>query len=124
MIESLESAPILRMLGVASIVTLVIVIVDATVRLLLNYEAIVEDSSWMLAHLAHVPQFVIPFALICYITGGRLREYGFNLKQNPPVFTHRRMLGLGALFGLLTSLKYVPQVPQRRRNSRWLSVTH
>ena len=37
-------------------------------------------------------------------------EYGFNLKQKPPVFTHKRMLGLGALFGLLMSLKYVPSV--------------
>jgi membrane protease YdiL (CAAX protease family) len=108
----LKSAPIIRMLGVTSVVALVIAIVDATLRLLLNYEAIVEDSSWVLGHLAHVPQFVIPFALICYITGGRLREYGFNLKQKPPVFTHRRMLGLGVLFGLLMSLKYVPQAAQ------------
>ena len=106
----LKSAPIIKMLGVTVIVALVIVLVDATLRSLLNYAAMVEDSSWILADLVHVPQFVIPFALMYCITGGRLREYGFNLKQKPPAFTHRRMFGLGALFGLLMSLKYVSQV--------------
>jgi membrane protease YdiL (CAAX protease family) len=108
----LRPAPIIRMLGVATIVAFIIVLGYATLGSLPNSETIVRDSPWILADLAHVPQFLIPFVLICYITKGRLGEYGFNLKQKPPVFTHRRMLGLGALFGLLISLKYVPQVAE------------
>jgi membrane protease YdiL (CAAX protease family) len=105
----LEPAPIVEMLGVTSMVALVIVIADAMFRLLPKCETIVENSFWIRAYLAHAPQFVVPFALICYITRGRLGEYGFNLKQKPPVFTHGRMLGLGVLFGLLISLRFVPQ---------------
>jgi membrane protease YdiL (CAAX protease family) len=97
------------MLGVASMVALVIVVSDALLGLLLKYETVVENSSWIRAYLAHAPQFVIPFAVICYITRGSLREYGFNLKQKPPVFTHGRMLVLGVFFGLLMSLRFAPQ---------------
>jgi membrane protease YdiL (CAAX protease family) len=108
----LKPAPILKMLGVTAIVALVIVLVDDAVRRLPTCEAMVDGSPWVLAHVVHVPQFVIPFALICYLTRGRLGEYGFNLNQRPPIFTHRRMLGLGALSGLLMSLRYLPQVIQ------------
>jgi len=33
-----------------------------------------------------------------------------RVKQKPPVFTHRRMLGLGALFGLLMSVRYISPI--------------
>ena len=67
-----------------------------------------RDAPWLVAHLVHIPQFVLPFALICWITRGRLGAYGFNLRQKPPLFTRVRMFGLGLLFGLLMSVRYVP----------------
>ncbi len=106
----LKPAPILKMLGVVGVVTLIIVLIDAALGLLSNYETLMRDSSWLVADLVHVPQFLIPFLLICYLTKGKLGEYGFNLKQKPPVFTHRRMLGLGALFGLLMSVRYISPI--------------
>lgn len=105
----LKLAPIVRMLGVMAIVALIIVFIDAAFRSLPNYERLAEDS-WILADLVHIPQFLIPFLLICYITKGRVGEYGFNLRENPPIFTHRRMLGIGIFFGLLMSLPYIPQI--------------
>jgi membrane protease YdiL (CAAX protease family) len=65
-----------------------------------------EDASWILAIMVHVPQFVIPFLLIIFTTRGRIGEFGFTTQANPP-FTHRRMLGLGLLFGLLMSIRYI-----------------
>jgi membrane protease YdiL (CAAX protease family) len=106
----LRVAPIIKMLGVTILVGLLIVLIYLAVRLIPNYEALMEESSWVFADLVHVPQFLIPLALICILTRGRLSEYGFNLKQNPPVFTHKRMLALGVFCGLLMSLKYVSQV--------------
>ena len=79
-------------------------------RSLPNYETLAGDSSWILATLVHIPQFLIPFLLICYITKGKLGEYGFNFKVKSPSLTHMRMLGLGVFFGLLMSLKYIPQI--------------
>jgi len=106
----LRPAPIVRMLGVTAIVAAIIVSTYAALQSLPNFEAIMRDSSWIFADLVHIPQFAIPFVLICWITKGRLGEYGFNLKQKPPVFTHRRMLGLGALFGLLMSVRYISPI--------------
>jgi len=106
----LKPTPIVKMLGVVVIVTLIIVLIDAALGSLSNYETLMRESSWLVADLVHVPQFLIPFLLICYLTKGKLGEYGFNLKQKPPVFTHKRMFGLGALFGLFMSLKYISQI--------------
>lgn len=106
----LKPAPILRVVIATVMVAVLIVLVDASFESLPNYETLTEDSSWLLAVLVHIPQFLIAFLLICYITKGRLGEYGFNLKEKPPFFTHRRMLGLGIFFGLLMSLSYIPQI--------------
>lgn len=107
----LKLAPIVKMLGVTAIVALIIVFIDAAFRSLPIYPSLAEDS-WILADLVHIPQFLIPFLLICYITKGKVGEYGFNLRENPPVFTHRRMLGIGIFFGILMSLLYIPQIIQ------------
>ncbi|MBN2390529.1 MAG: CPBP family intramembrane metalloprotease [Anaerolineae bacterium] len=106
----LRFAPIVRMSVVVVIVAAIIVSIYAALQSFPNFEAIMRDSSWIISNLVHIPQFLIPFILICWLTKGRLGEYGFNLKQKPPVFTHKRMLGLGVLFGLLMSLKYVSSV--------------
>jgi len=105
----LKLTPIVRMLGVTAIVALVIVLIDAAFRSLPNYESL-RENSWILADLVHIPQFLIPFLLICYITKGKVGEYGFNLREDPPEFTHRRMLVLGIFSGLLMSLTYIPQI--------------
>jgi len=109
----LKPAPIIKMLGVTIIVVFTIILINTTISSLQYYENIIRDSSWILASLVHVPQFLIPFLLICYITKGRLGEYGFNLKETPPTFTHSRMFGIGALFGLFMSLKYIPQIIEK-----------
>jgi len=98
------------MLGVTAIVTAIIVSIYAALQSLLSFEAVMRDSFWIVADLVHIPQFLIPFVLICWLTKGKLGDYGFNLKQKRPVFTHRRMLILGILFGLLMSLKYVSSI--------------
>lgn len=69
----------------------------------------IRDSGWILADLVHIPQFLIPFFIIYYISKGELGEYGFNLREVPH-FTHKRMLVIGILFGLAMSLKYIPQI--------------
>jgi len=102
----LKPTPIIKMLGVTAIVVLLIIFIDATFRSLPNN----EGFSWVEANLVHIPQFLIPFLLICYITKGKLGEYGFNLKEDPPIFTRKRMLRIGAIFGLLMSLRYIPQI--------------
>jgi len=106
----LRAAPILRAVGVPVVVSMIIVCIDATFRSLPNYEALARESSWILAVSVHIPQFLIPFLLICYITKGKLGDYGFNLKVQSPSLTHGRMLGLGAVLGLLMSLRYIPQI--------------
>jgi membrane protease YdiL (CAAX protease family) len=106
----LRPAPVAKMLGLMTIVGILIFSIYAVLGTLPNFQILVRDSSWVIADLLHIPQFVIPFALICWITKGRLGEYGFNLRQLPPLFTHKRMFGLGVLFGLLMSLKYIPSV--------------
>jgi membrane protease YdiL (CAAX protease family) len=101
--------PIIKMSGLLMLVALIIIIIYALMSSLSSFMNVMRDSSWIFADLVHVPQFVVPFVLICFITKGRLGEYGFNLRQKPPLFTHIRMFGLGAFFGLLMSLKYISQ---------------
>jgi membrane protease YdiL (CAAX protease family) len=101
--------PIIKMSGLLMLVALIIIIIYALMSSLPSFMNVMRDSSWIFADLVHVPQFVVPFVLICFITKGRLGEYGFNLRQKPPLFTHIRMFGLGAFFGLLMSLKYISQ---------------
>jgi membrane protease YdiL (CAAX protease family) len=106
----LKFSPIVRMSGVAVGVAAIIVAIYAVLKSSPNFDAIIRDSSWIIADLLHIPQFLIPFVIIYGLTKGRLGEYGFNLKQKPPVFTHRRMLGIGVIFGLLMSLKYISPI--------------
>ncbi|RLI14543.1 MAG: hypothetical protein DRO43_03720 [Candidatus Hecatellales archaeon] len=73
-----------------------------------SYYANIKDS-WILADLVHIPTFMIPFLLICYITGGNLKEYGFNLNEEK-FFTHKRMVTVGVFFGILLSLRYILQI--------------
>ena len=89
------------MLGVTALVALLIVVIVNRFQSL---------DSWILADLVHVPQFVLPFLIIYYITKGRPREYGFNLRQTPPIFTHRRMFFVGLIAGTIMSLRYIPQI--------------
>ena len=97
----LRPTPILKMLVVTALVVLSIVAIYVSYKWL---------DPWVLASLVHIPQFLIPFLIICYVTKGKLREYGFNLKQAPTTFTHKRMLIVGAIFGFLLSLRYIPQI--------------
>jgi membrane protease YdiL (CAAX protease family) len=106
----LKPVPIIKMLGVATVVTLSIMLIDATLRSFPNHETLTEEYSWFVADLVHIPQFLIPFLLICYLTKGKVGEYGFNVREGPPFFTHRHMLGLGVFAGLLLSLRYISQV--------------
>ncbi len=101
--------PIIRMLSITIIVVLIIVFIYVTLRTFSYYETLIKDSSWILAYLVHIPQFVIPFLLINYISKGGLGEYGFNYKEKPP-FTHKRVIGIGIFFGLLMSLEYIFQI--------------
>lgn len=105
----LKLEPIVKMLGATAIVVVLIVLINTWFRLLPNYESLIRDSGWVLVDLVHVPQFLIPFLLIYYISKGKLEEYGFNLREVPH-FTHKHMLVLGILFGLAMSLKYIPQI--------------
>lgn len=104
----LQPVPILKMLGATAIVALCIVAIIMASKSLPNYESL--KDSWILADLVHIPQFLIPFLIICYLTKGKLREYGFNLKEAPPTFTHKRMFMIGIISGSLLSLMYIPQI--------------
>jgi membrane protease YdiL (CAAX protease family) len=104
----LELAPIAKMVAVTALVAAMIVAIYRGLNSLPDLVAITRESPWMVSDLVHVPQFVVPLALIYVITKGRLATYGFNANQKPPLFTHTRMLGLGAAFGALMCFKYVP----------------
>ena len=106
----LRAAPILKMVGVTALVGAVIVAMVVALRSLPDFETTSRESPWVLSILVHVPQFAIPFAIIAGITRGRISSYGFNARQKPPLFRHVNMLALGAAFGLLLSLRYVPQI--------------
>ena len=105
-----KSLPIIMTLSIIILVSIVIILINTYIKSFPNYENIVNNSSWMIAHLVHIPQFLIPFLIICFITKGKLSEYGYNMNQKPPAFTHIRMFILGVSFGLLLSLKYLPQI--------------
>jgi membrane protease YdiL (CAAX protease family) len=107
---NLKPGPIIKMTGVAVFVGITIILINAQVRADPNCWNLVEDSTWILATLVHIPQFVIPFLIIYSIAGGRLSAYGFNRNQKPPVFTHRKMFYLGVICGLVISLRYVSQI--------------
>ena len=96
----LRPGPIFRMLVVTLLVALCVFII--AMRL--------DVSPWLLAFLVHVPQFVVPFSIIFYLTNGEPRSYGFNLNEDPPEFSHRRMLLIGLLSGLVLSVRYVGQI--------------
>jgi len=98
------------MLTVTVTVAILIYYINALLLSLPNYETIRIESSWIFADLVHVPQFLIPFIIILYITKGRPSHYGFNLKEDPPEFTHKRMLIIGLCSGLLMSIKYITQI--------------
>jgi len=106
----LKHKPILKMLTVTVTVAILIYYINALLLSLPNYETIRIESSWIFADLVHVPQFLIPFIIILYITKGRPSHYGFNLKEDPPEFTHKRMLIIGLCSGLLMSIKYITQI--------------
>jgi len=106
----LKHKPILKMLAVTVTVMISIYYINAMLLALPNYETLRMESSWIFADLVHVPQFLIPFIIILYITKGRPSHYGFNLKEDPPEFTHKRMLIIGLCFGLLMSIKYIAQI--------------
>ena len=110
MCMKLKFTPILKMLTVTVTVAISIYYINAMLLDLPNYETLMIESSWIFADLVHVPQFLIPFIIILYITKGRPSQYGFNLKQEKPEFTHRRMLMIGLLSGLLMSIKYLIKI--------------
>ena len=96
----LRSAPIFRMLAVSLVVAWSIFIISENI----------QGSPLLLAILVHVPQFVIPFAIILYMTHGNPRSYGFNLEEDPPEFSHRRMFFIGLVSGLVMSIQYLVQI--------------
>jgi membrane protease YdiL (CAAX protease family) len=106
----LKPAPILKVIGITVIVSLAIVFINLAYKSLPIYKSLARDSSWIQAILVHIPQFLISFLLICYISKGKLGEYGFNLKVKSSSLSHMRMLSLGFFFGLLMSLRYIPQI--------------
>lgn len=106
----IKLAPVIKMIFLTAVVALIIIFIDFTLQSVSDYEILKKTSSWIFSDLVHIPQFLIPFLLICYITKGKIGEYGFKLRQKPPIFTHWHMFGLGTLFGLLLSLKYIPQI--------------
>jgi membrane protease YdiL (CAAX protease family) len=105
----LKPAPILKMLSVSVGVALLVILIDALLKSSADGRTLMATYPWLPAQLVHVPQFLLPFVLIVYITKGRLRTYGFNLGQDPH-FTHKRVLAIGVVFGLIMSLKYIPQI--------------
>jgi membrane protease YdiL (CAAX protease family) len=105
----LPLAPLVKMTALTLLVALAVALLTEAIKRHPNYGHIAEVSSWILADLAHVPQFAIPFAFILVLSKGRLRAYGFNLNQKLPTFTHLRMLGLGVLCGTLMSVQTIMQ---------------
>ena len=96
----LRPLPILLMLTVTLTVALNIYIIYSFVTV----------SPWLLAILVHIPQFLLPFLIILYLTAGKPGEYGFNLNEDPPEFSHRRMLFIGLLSGVVLSIPNFIQI--------------
>jgi membrane protease YdiL (CAAX protease family) len=63
-----------------------------------------------MATLVHVPQLIIPLSIILYISNGKPSGYGFNLKEDPPEFSHKRMLFIGSISGLVLSVQYFVRI--------------
>jgi membrane protease YdiL (CAAX protease family) len=101
--------PILKMLSVTIIVALAIVFAYAVIRMNPNFESIVEHSSWIIADIVHIPQFVIPFLLIFLISSGKISEFGFNFRPKSSSLTHAKMFVLGLIFGILMSIQPITQ---------------
>ena len=102
--------PIIKMLCVEFVVAISIILINSSVNSIPKLSSIIAGSSWILATLVHVPQFLLPFLMILYLSKGRLEQYGFNLNESLPFFTRIRMLKIGVIFGSLLSLKYIPQI--------------
>jgi len=96
--------PIMKMFAVTGLVALMIYYIDNILATLPNYDKIATESPWIVSDLVHLPQFLIPFTIILYITKGKPSKYGFNLNEDPPIFTHDRMLLVGICFGLLMAI--------------------
>ena len=105
----LRAAPILKMLAVGGSVALAVILIHTAVTSLPESAALLEAHPWLLADLVHIPQFIIPFLIILWITRGKPRSYGFNLNEDSHL-THKRVLMLSLGVGLLFSLRYVPQI--------------
>jgi membrane protease YdiL (CAAX protease family) len=95
------------MIAITIMVAIAIILIDLYVRSVPHLEKIVAKSPWILATLVHIPQFIIPFGFIYFLSRGKIDNYGFNLHQKPPVFTHRRMLYLGVACGMLLSFQHI-----------------
>lgn len=105
----LRLKPIISMACVSAVITVLVILIDAAMRSDPSSLSLIEAHPWLLAHLVHIPQFLIPLFVILYLTRGRLQEYGFNLRQDSHL-THKRVLAAGVIIGLLFSLKYIPQI--------------
>jgi len=106
----LTPSPILKMLSVTLIVTMLIIFINQRLTSSPAIDTLMRDSAWILSDAVHIPQFLIPLCLILYITKGRISEYGFNFNEDPPEFSHKRMLFIGLCSGLFMSLKYIIQI--------------
>lgn len=122
MTMKIKFIPIMNMLIVTVVVALAIVLISNWFKSFPDSTFLMENS-WFLATAVHVPQFLIPFVIILFITKGKISSYGFNTKENPPIFTHKRMLFLGVAFGLFFSLRYIPQIIRHTPISVAMPVT-
>lgn len=122
MSAKIKFVPIVKMLIVTVVVALAIVFISNWFKSFPDSKFLMENS-WFLATAVHIPQFLIPFVIILLVTKGKIGLYGFNAKENPPVFTHKRMLFLGIAFGLFFSLRYIPQIIRHSAISISMPVT-
>ena len=104
----MRSAPIIRMLCVSIGIAMLIVLIEVLFRSHPDSEILMARHPWPLADLLHVPQSLIPFLLILYITRGRPQSFGFDLREDSHL-SHKRMLRIGIVLGLLMSFKYIPR---------------
>ena len=105
----LRAGPIVKMLAVSIVVAASIIAIFWATEVIPALTALTEQAPWLVGHLVHIPQFLIPFIVIWHISRGRLGEFGFNLKQDTHL-SHMRILKIGLLIGLAASLRYVPQL--------------
>jgi membrane protease YdiL (CAAX protease family) len=105
----LRPAPIIKMAGVSAAVAASVVLINHIAQSLPVLQALTQAHPWLLSLLVHIPQLLIPLGVILCLTGGRVRSYGFNFDEDAHL-THRRVLAIGLGFGLLMSIKYIPQI--------------